>query len=238
VVSAPSNPASPPLATANDTAVRVLPPPDLNLATSPLPSLSNDDKDMLRLLIEEDLSLEGVALSTNLDHVELLAWAARPEIKAYMELHEATRHRALKLQAMRALEETIQTTRDPIEKRRAASVLLRALTASLYPRPSRSAQPPATSDPRPTVLRSHASGPRPPNSAAAASWSVFTPTAPPHIAAQAGAAPSPANAPPPSSSSAAILQERTFSPSRSGSPISSACSVLNSSAPTAVGPSG
>lgn len=132
----------------------------------PLPTLSPEDQSLLlRYFAGDLLSLtegggRGVVSSSpdarpTADLLSLYAFLSRPDIAAWVAFHRAEQHHAQKQLVIAQLTTVCKSSENLVEKRRAATTLLRALNSSATrPRPTTTAQP----SPRPPV----AAKPEPP----------------------------------------------------------------------------
>ena len=102
------------------------------------------DPDLLHLFIRTRYDIHRLSHLTDISVPDLLTWLAEPHTRRTLQHLRAAAEEALTLRtietrrtALDALEDVINTTDDPVEKRRAASALLRALST----RPAHSPHP-------------------------------------------------------------------------------------------------
>jgi hypothetical protein len=97
-----------------------------------LPRLSPADHALFNLFASAQLTLHALADKSGRDLAELTAWAAAEHIqtwcRAYLEV-SGLRLQALRAEALNALSQTLETS-NLVEKRRAATALLRALNGT------------------------------------------------------------------------------------------------------------
>jgi len=104
--------------------------------TTSLPTLSPEDQALLTSYFEANEDLHFLAKQPgSKDLLSLLQWLSRPDIAAYVHAyrtHQSHLHRNVVIQALQSV---LKNTTDPIETRRAATTLLRALNPIRF-RPS------------------------------------------------------------------------------------------------------
>jgi hypothetical protein len=91
-----------------------------------LPRLPEADHALFNLYASVHLDIHALADKSGRDLAELTAWAAAPEIRLWTEAYREVAGHALLHAATAALVESIRLTNDPVEKRRAATALIRA----------------------------------------------------------------------------------------------------------------
>jgi len=106
--------------------------PTLSLCPSVTSSLPAADAALLTLFLQLHLNLEALAERTALSILGLLAWADSPPIRATLDALARLRQESLdksltaaRLQALATLAEIARSSEDPIERRRAATAILR-----------------------------------------------------------------------------------------------------------------
>jgi len=124
-----------------------------------LDALSSSDRHLLTALFDAGGDMIVAAGYVGMEEPELLEWADRPDIRRLVKSERRLRHlkREIKLEAiamdmLETLQELVHTTDDPVEKRRAASTVLRAIIETNRPKPHRSRhlRAPSASSGRPT----------------------------------------------------------------------------------------
>ena len=136
------------------------PPATANPKPGPSPPL-------LPLYIHLNYNLRALADHTGLDHLTLLDWLTHPDTRAKLKRLREAAEQSLTLRALEArrsaidaLEDVLNTTDDPIEKRRAATALLRALNnrpravpsdSDLHPSKPQASKPPLPPNPIPLL---------------------------------------------------------------------------------------
>jgi hypothetical protein len=103
-----------------------------SLSSSVPPSLSDSDNHRLRAFFELGLDYFALARQENIDPLELLEWLDRPEIAqriakmhALRKLSVEAAHDEARLVAIKTLKEIALNAKDPTDRRRAASTLMR-----------------------------------------------------------------------------------------------------------------
>lgn len=114
------------------------------------PELPTADREQLSLFLECGEDLRALATRTGVPLLDLLAWAVQPGIRRALAAWDSLRRRAQQVRddadralAREALKAAMADSTDPIEKRRAASALLRCLSPvpwDLHRRPLRRAR--------------------------------------------------------------------------------------------------
>jgi len=121
--------------------------------------LSSSDRHLLTALFDTGGDMIVAAGYVGMEEPELLEWADRPDIRRLVKSERRLRRlkREIKLEAiamdmLETLQELVHTTEDPVEKRRAASTVLRAIIETNRPKPHRSRhlRAPSASSGRPT----------------------------------------------------------------------------------------
>jgi len=114
-----------------------------------LDALSSSDRHLLTALFDAGGDMIVAAGYVGMQEPELLAWSDRPDIRRLVKSERRLRHlkREIKLEAiamdmLETLQELVHTTEDPVEKRRAASTVLRAIIETNRPKPRRRSAPP------------------------------------------------------------------------------------------------
>lgn len=109
-------------------------------ARTETPPLSDRDTTLLAGLLEADCSLPALAERTNTPLGDLLDWAETPAVSARIataerlaNLHAALTAPSSRSRAIAALETLLADKSNPIETRRTATAILRALNQSLRP---------------------------------------------------------------------------------------------------------
>jgi len=126
-------------------------------AAAPLPPLDPADSDRLDLFIACDLDLRALAEHTGESFSRILAWTSSPLIRAYLDSFEEIERRSLRVRrdralciALDALEDLTTTSDDPIERRRAASSIVRLITHRPQSSSSRQSASEPSGDPSPS----------------------------------------------------------------------------------------
>jgi hypothetical protein len=89
--------------------------------------LSPADASRIALLFKGDRSIFTVADATRKPLAELLQWLALPHIQAVIECVTRLENEAHRAAAITALRQTMEATKDLLEKRRAACAIIRAI---------------------------------------------------------------------------------------------------------------
>jgi hypothetical protein len=118
--------------------------------SEPLATLTADDAALIEAYFNHGRNPFALAKATNTPLHAILAWAAQPHIRAYIDLIAKDLAEGLKSAALQALRELLDKTQDPVEKRRCAQSILRGLNP---PRP-RAAPSPSNRMPAETRGRS------------------------------------------------------------------------------------
>ena len=221
----------------------------------PLPPLDPaDDKLLTIYLTEVNTHLPAFANKSGLTFTNAIAFLARPDIARYIAYFHKLRESTQRMIALNYLRELVEVSEDPIEQRRAATTLLRALR--LPPLPvgggggwAPSAQPtskPPTTSPTPTPVPSSShhssltpSSPDPSSTPHSPVPSISSPPSSAFPPSSSPPCPSASSAVHPSSSSprpSAPLRSSAIGPSTS-LPRSLARSPLSSPPSPATGPS-
>jgi hypothetical protein len=129
--------------------------------TQPLPVLAPEDQALLSryFSLNEDLA-KLAAEPGQPDVLSLLRWLSRPEIAAYISAFHAHQNHHHRQSIIAALRTALTSLADPIEVRRAAATLLRAINP---PRPPRSDTPPRNPSARTHPASSRSAAPDTPN---------------------------------------------------------------------------
>jgi hypothetical protein len=121
-----------------------------------LPSLSPSDRALFNIVAAHRGDLASLAAAAQKTAADIITWASAPAVQAWLTAHDAIVSRLRALQSYSALSIAIDTlvaatkaAQDPVEQRRAAAVLNRAVTARPLTRdpvalPRRSLSPPST----------------------------------------------------------------------------------------------
>ncbi len=98
------------------------------LIADPLPPLDpTDDKLLTIYLTEVNTHLPAFANKSGLPFTNAIAFLARPDIAQYISYFHKLRESTQRMIALNYLRELVEVSEDPIEQRRAATTLLRAL---------------------------------------------------------------------------------------------------------------
>jgi hypothetical protein len=103
----------------------------------PLPTLAEKDLASLEFYFAENENPRAVARKANRRFTDILAWSTRPDIAAWLRAARIQRIQRQRDDALAELQHITNTSRDPIERRRAASTLLRATDPARWARARR-----------------------------------------------------------------------------------------------------
>jgi hypothetical protein len=117
------------------------------LHPQPLAPLSPDDALRLEALFENARSPFKLARALAIPLHEVLLWIDQPPIQHHIDAIQRLEDAEHRAAAIRALRQTIDTTEDPVERRRAAVGIIRALARPRPPRPDDDPHKPAPPPP-------------------------------------------------------------------------------------------
>lgn len=106
-----------------------------------LPRLPAADRDLFNLFAAVHLDIHALSGMSGRDLAELTAWSAAPEIRLWIDAYREIAGHALLRAATAALLDSMRLTTDLVEKRRAATAILRAHAAKPKPAASPRSSP-------------------------------------------------------------------------------------------------